>query len=66
MAARDGNIRLILRSGAFQAGIRRLTTQVAVAGRQMGKSLSAPMSDGIGAAKKSLTGLGGISFNNIC
>jgi hypothetical protein len=39
--------------------MRTLTRQVAAAGVKMGKSLSDPMSKGLGAAKKSLMGLGG-------
>lgn len=58
MAARETSLKLTLKAGSFQAGMRKLTSQVAASGRMMGNAMAIPLSAGLRSAKNTLGGMG--------
>lgn len=57
MATRDGVVKLTLKPGAFQSGMRRMTSMVKSAGIKMGQALKEPMNKGIEAARTSMSNM---------
>lgn len=54
MPTREGAIKITLKSGSFQAGMKRMTSAVKSAGLQMGKALKEPMNKGLSAVRSSM------------
>lgn len=65
MPTKTAAIRINLNYGSFQAGMRKLRTDVQKTGERMGRDLEKPLTKGMNSMKRSLAGMGSQLKNTI-